>query len=436
MVMEGSAVDAVVLGLEGFRVLEAGQVDGEVELVVETTADRAWCAVCGVRAVSKGRSRVLVRDADAFGRPARLRWVKRRWQCCEAACPARTWTEEHAAVGPRRVLSERARARACRRVGRDGHSVAQVAREYGVGWGTVMRAVVEHGRPLVDDPARTDGVRALGVDETSFLAANRRRRTRFVTGLVDLRAGKLLDVVDGRAGSAVTGWLADREEVWLSAVERVALDPYRGYYNALVAGLDAPEVVVDAFHVVRLGNQVVDEVRRRVQQETLGHRGRKGDPLYGIRRLLITGHERLSARGRARLAAGLAAGDPHDEVWYAHVVKEALRAVYAAGDEAAARDALDEFYEAAAAADIPECRRLAKTIRRWETEVIAYYTSDGLSNARSEAVNALVKKIKRVGHGFRNLENYRLRLLLHCGAPAWQDQPAARLRRRRPHLVA
>lgn len=253
--IEGSAVDAVVLGLEGFCVLQARQADGEVELVVETTADRAWCATCGVAAASKGRSGVLVRDADAFGRPARLRWVKRRWRCREAACPAATWTEQHDAVGPRRVLTERARARACRRVGRDGHSVAEVAREFGVGWHTVMATVIEHGRPLVDDAARTGRVRALGVDETSFLAANRRRRTRFVTGLADLRGGKLLYVVDGRAGSAVTGWLADRHEGWLSAVERVALDPYRGCYNALMAGLDAPEVVGDAFHVVRVRHE-------------------------------------------------------------------------------------------------------------------------------------------------------------------------------------
>lgn len=90
------------------------------------------------------------------------------------------------------------------------------------------------------------------------------------------------------------------------------------YYNALIGGLDAPEVVVDAFHIVRLGNTVVDEVRRRVQQETLGHRGFKGDPLYGIRRTLLTGAERLTEHGRARLAAGLDAGDPDAEVWYTH----------------------------------------------------------------------------------------------------------------------
>ena len=183
-----------------------------------------------------------------------------------------------------------------------------------------MNAVLDVGTPLVNDPARTAGVRALGVDETSFLRARPGRRSRFVTGLVDLRRSRLLDVIDGRAGSAVTCWLASRDDSWLAAVERVALDPYRGCYNALVSGLDAPEVVVDAFHIVRLGNVMVDEVRRRVQQETLGHRGHRDDPLYAIRRLLLTGEERLTDRGHARIRAGLAAGDRGDEVWYAWTV--------------------------------------------------------------------------------------------------------------------
>lgn len=262
-------------------------------------------------------------------------------------------------------------------------------------------------------------------------------------GLVDLDRARLLDVVDGRAGSAVTRWLAERDDGWLARIERVALDPYRGYYNALVGGLDAPEVVVDAFHVVRLGNVMVDDVRRRVQQQTLGHRGRKGDPLYGIRRLLLTGVERLTTRGHARLSTGLAAGDPDDEVWYAHIVKEQLRAVYRAADEHEARAALAEFYDVAKAAalsrpptDSGQAARLAGTISRWENEVLAYYRSDGLSNVRTEAINALMKKIQRIGHGFRNLRNHRLRLLLHCGGVTWQDQPAARLRKRTPRIVA
>ncbi len=316
MAPEDSAAAVVMLDIDGVRVLAARHVDGEIELTVETTTDRDWCRACGVRAHSKGRPTVVVRDVTAFGRRARLVWRKRRWRCPEPACPAGSWTQQHPALRPRMSMTERARADACRRVGKHAQPVAVVARDAGVGWHTIMRAVIDHGQVLVNDPTRTDGVRALGVDETSFLRASPTRRTQFVTGLVDLHRARLLDVVKGRAGAAVTGWLDGRDDGWLARVERVALDPYRScYYNALVGGLDAPEVVVDAFHIVKLGNTVVDEVRRRTQQATLGHRGRKGDPLYGIRGLLLTGHERLTDRGRARLRAGLAAGDPHDEVW-------------------------------------------------------------------------------------------------------------------------
>jgi transposase len=86
------------------------------------------------------------------------------------------------------------------------------------------------------------------------------------------------------------------------------LDPFRGYANGLLAQLGHATVVLDHFHAVRLANAAVDDVRRQVQQEMLGHRGRKGDPLYGIRRLLLVGAERLDERGRSRIAAG-PAGD-------------------------------------------------------------------------------------------------------------------------------
>ena len=71
---------------------------------------------------------------------------------------------------------------------------------------------------------------------------------------------------------------------------------------------------MDHFHAIRLANTVVDQVRRRTHQVTLGHRGRKRDPLYRIRKLLLTAAEQLTSRGRAWPRAGLAAGDPTGEV--------------------------------------------------------------------------------------------------------------------------
>jgi len=151
-----------------------------------------------------------------------------------------------------------------------------------------MRAVHEHGTPLVDDPRRLDGVAALGLDETSFLKATRLAPTRWVTGLVDLERGRLLDLVADRTRAAVDSWLGVRPHDWLAQVGTVALDPWRGYASALVTSLGHATVVVDHFHAIRLANMVVDQVRRRVQQATLGHRGRKPDPLYRSRKLLLT----------------------------------------------------------------------------------------------------------------------------------------------------
>jgi transposase len=432
---QGSASASRLLGLDGFEVLAAQVVGGEWQLEVQTTATVVGCQGCGVRAELHGRRTVRVRDLPIGGRPVVLAWRKRSWRCREPACGVRTWTERTAVIRPRAVLTERARAEACRRVGKDAHAVAAVARDLGVGWATIMRVVAEHGRPLVEDPGRLDGVAALGLDETSFLKATRVAPTRYVTGLVDLEGGRLLEVVADRTRAAVAGWLGARSPAWLATVATVALDPWRGYASALVAPLGHATVVVDHFHAIRLANTVVDQVRRRVQQTTLGHRGRKHDPLYRIRKLLLTATEQLTSWGRARLRAELAAGDPGGEVVAAWRGKELLRAVYAAGGTQAARAALDRFYRWAGGVQVPELSRLAGTVRAWEAEILAFHATGGCSNGPTKALNLLIKKVKRVGHGFRNFTNYRLRLLLHCGV-RWQTHQTARLRDPSPCLVA
>ena len=433
MEIDGSASAVALLGLDGFVVRAALVIDGELHQLIETTATRVGCPSCGVIASPHDRREVRVRDLPSGGRPVVLVWSKRVWRCEDTDCEKRTWSEQHPEIRARASLSERARRDACRRVGRDGHSVAQVARDLGVGWSTVMAAVRDYGEPLVDDPDRIGDVDALGMDETSFLAGNQVHNTLYVTGFVDLSRHQLLDVVPGRSATSVSGWLEAQPATWLEGVAAVALDPHRGYANGLLAHLGHATVVVDHFHAVALANAAIEDVRRRTQNETLGHRGRKGDPLYSIRRLLLRAAGTLDERAWARLQAGLDAGDRFGEVGAALLAKELLRDSYAAVDLAHARQRLTVFYQWCADADVPELTRLAKTVAAWHNEILAYHHT-GLSNGPTEALNLLVKKIKRVGHGFRNFDNYRLRLLLHCGV-TWQDQPTARLRAR-PRSVA
>jgi transposase len=345
-----------------------------------------------------------------------------------------SWTERTDAIAARASMTERARAEACRQVGRQNRSVACVAREYGVGWSTVMAAVEDYGRPLVEDPERVSGTTALGLDEVAFLRANAHRHTTLATNFVDLERGRLLDVVAGRSARAVHDWLGTRSPEWLEGVRTVAIDPFRGYATGVAAHLGHATVVVDPFHVVALANRAIDDVRRRVQNETLGHRGRRGDPLYEIRRLLLRGAERHSERSHARLDAGLAAGDPRDEVLDALLAKEAVRAMYAAEDPAEAARRFDAFVAECQESSVPELHRLARTALRWRHEILAHHAT-GASNARTEAGNLVVKKVVRVAHGFRSFRNYRLRVLLHAGVK-WHTPPAARIRGRSPRLVA
>jgi transposase len=370
-----------------------------------------------------------------------LIWVKRVWRCAQPRCARRTWTETSELIRPRASLTERARAEACRRVGQDGHDVAAVAVEYGVGWHTIMRAVDDHGRPLIDDPARLAGVRAVGVDETAFLAATATHATEFVTGIVDLtghpgRAARLLDVVEGRSGKALSDWVSARDRDWRDGITVAALDPFRGYATALRTQLPNAVRVLDAFHVTRLGLAAVDEVRRRVQQDTLHRRGHKHDPLYRIRRLLRRAPETLSERAWTRLETGLVLGDPHGEVAQAWMAAHELRYLYRRGhDLPDAHRRLHDVLARCVFSDVPELLRLARTLDAWREELLAYFTTGGVSNGPTEAINLLIKRIKRVGFGFRNFRNYRLRLLLHCGVD-WHTPVATPIRGRAPRLAA
>ena len=146
-----------------------------------------------------------------------------------------------------------------------------------------------------------------------------------------------LDLVPGRSGETYTSWLRERGEGFTSRVEIATLDPYHGYKKAIDDQLEDARSVLDPFHVVELATAVVDDVRRRVRQDTTGHRGRKGDPLYGIRNTLRAGQEHLTDRQRARLHAAFTAREDHAEVEVAYRCAQQVRAAYHQDSQAAGR---------------------------------------------------------------------------------------------------
>jgi transposase len=135
------------------------------------------------------------------------------------------------------------------------------------------------------------------------------------------------------------------------------------------------------------------------------------------------------------MLAGLEAGDLDAQVQTAWIAAQELRLLYREPDRARAERRLLRWFTDVADHEIPELLRLARTLDAWRDELFAYFDTNGVSNGPTEAVNGLIKKIKRVGHGYRNFANYRLRLLLHCGV-TWHTPTVTPIRGRLPRLAA
>ena len=194
--------------------------------------------------------------------------------------------------------------------------------------------------------------------------------------------------------------------------------------------------MLDPFHVVRLALAAVDDVRRRVQQAQTGHRGRTGDPLYGIRRVLRRRVDHLSTKARARLEAGLIAGDPDGEVTIAWTIAQQVMALYQLDDPAQARDrGRRADRRRCASCPIPELARLGRTLHAWRDELVAHFDHPDVSNGPTENLNLKIKNTKRIARGYRNFDHYRLRLLLNHGR-IHEDHSPTRIRTRAPRFAA
>jgi transposase len=422
-------VDAtsLLLGLEGLEVRGVSRQVDRVRMVDVVTADpdATRCPDCRMISTSvKDHTVTRPRDIRYGDDPIMLRWNKTRYRCVNPDCARATFTESIPQVPPRRRTTTRLRTQIGRDVGEAARSVVEVAAGSGVSWPTAHAAFVEHADQVLGAP---QPVQVLGIDET------RRGKPRWVrdsdgrrwvrvdpwdTGFVDLGGDQgLLGQVEGRTSKAVTDWLSAQSQEFRDQISHVVIDPSAAYAAAVTDTLPDAQVVVDHFHLVKLANDTVTAVRRRVSFDAHGRRGRKQGPEWANRRRLLSARERLSHRSFAKMWNALIDNDPTGQILAAYIAKEELRQLLSAArdgaDDAEIGYRLYRFHTWCADADIPEITRLATTIETWWPAILAFLRT-GLTNARTEGYNRLVKQVKRVACGFRNTENSRRRIRFHC----------------------
>ncbi|MEV8634578.1 ISL3 family transposase [Streptosporangium sp. NPDC051023] len=391
---------------------------------IERPEDWAACPDCGVVS-SKVRQRRTTRPRDLpYGpEPIGVRRHKRQFACTEQLCARKAFTESVAEIPP----GARVTGRLCRAAARQvagGRSVAAVGREYRLGRPLVHRHFAACADAVLLEPEPPE---VLGIDETrrgrpawikNETSGKWARTERFETNFVDLSgAGALLGQAAGRTGKAVIDWLNDRGPQWKSQVRIVAIDPAACYRSAIKQALPHAVLVVDHFHLVALANKALTAVRQRVTREERGRRGRATDPEWANRRRLLRGRERLSERGFTRMWNDLIDHEPTGQILTAWIAKEELRSLLACARERASRSVISHrlfrFMSWCADSGMPELITLAETIDAWWPETLAFIAT-GITNARTEGTNRLIKDAARVAFGFRNLTNQRRRVRLAC----------------------
>ena len=410
-----------LVGLKDVRVLQYRRTSAVAELIIEQVIDNASCPTCATVAHIKDRPVVAYVDLPVFGAPFRLVWKKHRMRCPNASCDVKSWVlSDHRIAAKDCFLTTRAAKWATKQVG-GGRTVSEVAKELHCGWDVIDNAVMTYGKALLQaDTKRLKKTEALGLDETLFYKLGDYKHKQWVTTVADVGNHQLIDILPSRNYIDVAGWIKQQSPAWKQQLIYGALDMSASYAAVFTVTLPHVKQVVDPFHCVQLANRNLDAVRRRVQNEQQGHRGRKNDPLYRVRKLLLLGLNKLDKAARERLDSLVSLGDPGAEVSIAHQAKESLRDFYAMTNFDEAEKKLRLLQEQCAKKSMPkELQSFAGTLKKWFGKILEWHNAK-VSNGPTESLNNLIKRIKRIGFGFRNFEHYRIRCLLYAGKPNWR----------------
>ena len=405
-----------------------GAADAGPLTIIEATpvAVIGVCPDCGQPGKLRDHTTRRLVDLPVVGFPTRLHVKVPRFRCTATSCKRRIFQASLACADDGSKLTYRVTRWILQRLAIDRMSVSATAKALGVGWDLVNHVALDACRQLVyGDPCHLDGVRILGVDEHVWKHTRKPgQASNLVTILVDLTPlvdgrgpARLLDMRPGRSADVLSGWLKERDPSFREQIQVVTMDGFTGYATAVEEQLPQADKVMDPFHVVHLAADKLTSCRQRLQRETTGRRGRKDDPLYKHRRTLLTRTNYLTERQKHRLERLWATDDDYVALEVTWLLYQDMIAAYAHPKKSEGKKLMERIIRTLRKGlpkGLEELAQLGRTLWRRRKDVLAYFDI-GASNGPGEAINGRLEHLRGIALGFKNLNHYILRCLIHSG---------------------
>ena len=279
-----------------------------------------------------------------------------------------------------------------------GMTLQDVSNHLGVSWDTVKDI---HSTYLERhySPPSLEGVENIGIDEFAV-----RKGHVYKTIVVDLDSGRILYVGDGKGTDALTGFWKKVKRKGVR-IRHVATDLSTAFIASVMENCPEATLVFDHFHVVKLMNEKLDDIRRKAYSMEKDVNRRK--VLKGTRYLLLgNGADIFDKQYKTRLDNALAMNEPLSKAYY---LKEQLREIWRQPMKSMAEDVLDDWVRQAEQSKIPQLMKMAVTMKAYRRGILAWYDCH-LSTGKVEGINNKIKVMKRNAYGFRDDRYFKLRL--------------------------
>ena len=385
------------MGLEGYEVEGTWENDGTLSVQVVVPRGALACRKCGCQRVHLDeRARREWKSAPLGVTPVVITMDSPKVKCLE--CGAKTWHQPTFASGQRRVTKtfEKSLEAWLSKL-----TIQDAAAMFGVAWHTVSEVDLARLKKL--SRPQLSQLKRLAIDE-NYLGT----RHGFVTVVLDLETMAIVSVLKGRGKAALAPFISRLKQAKAKVVA-VATDMAGGYIAAVMEHLPKAALVFDRFHVVKLMNEKLSDLRREMYHELTDKLHRK--VLKGTRWLLVMNPENLKQNEKVDEKAQLKeALKLNESLAIAYYLKEDLRQFWSQRSKPAAEKFLEAWCRRADASGIRQMQVMAKNLRQHRRGLLNWYDHP-ISTGPLEGINNKIGALQRRAYGYRNYEHLKERLL-------------------------